>query len=123
MTDIADRHSTRPEITYCVPVFNAAKNLPNCLRGVLAQSIPSSEILLIDNASTDGTFALARELLSHVENVRLVQNDRNLGRIENWNRGLELARGRYLRYAMGNDVWLPESSAGLLAELKSRADS
>lgn len=105
------------EVTFCLPVFNAAKNINHCIDGVLAQAMPNSEILLIDNASTDGTFEIATQRLGHLPNVRLVRNETNLGRIQNWNRGIELARGRYLRYAMANDIWLAGSSALLHREL------
>jgi glycosyltransferase involved in cell wall biosynthesis len=103
-----------PEISFCLPVFNATGAIERCLKAILAQTVPSREILVVDNCSTDDTVAKARAILQDVPNARVVVNDKNLGRIENWNRCLELAKGRYLRFAMVNDVWLPGSAELLL---------
>ena len=109
-----------PEISFCLPVFNSAERIERCLRAVLAQNVPSREILVVDNSSTDDTVARARRLLDGVPGARLVVNDRNLGRIENWNRCLELASGQFLRFALVNDVLLPGSTAMLLAAARDR---
>ena len=106
--------SEAPEISFCLPVFNSTERIERCLRAILAQSVPSWEILVVDNCSTDDTVAKAREILQGVPEARVVVNDKNLGRIENWNRCLELATGRYIRFAMVNDVWLPGSAEMLL---------
>ena len=80
-----------PEISFCLPVYNSAERIERCLRAVLAQDVPSREILVVDNASTDDTVAKARALLAGIPEARIVVNESNLGRIENWNRCLELA--------------------------------
>jgi glycosyltransferase involved in cell wall biosynthesis len=103
-----------PEISFCLPTFNSAARIERCLRGVLAQRAPGREILLVDNASTDDTVAKARVLLANVPHVRIVVNDKNIGRIENWNKCLELAAGRYVKFALANDVLLPGGADMLL---------
>jgi len=106
--------SNIPEISICLPVFNSAERIDRCLRAVLAQNPPSREILLVDNCSTDDTVARARRLLAGIPGTRIVVNEKNLGRIENWNRCLELATGRYVKFALVNDVMLPGSAEMLL---------
>jgi len=105
-----------PAISFCIPCFNAARTIERCLKSVLAeaQTIPDCEIVLIDNASTDATVEIAGRLLSGLANARIIVNDRNIGRIENWNRCLELAKGRWLRFGMTNNVLLAGSSRALL---------
>jgi glycosyltransferase involved in cell wall biosynthesis len=109
-----------PEISFCIPAYNSAATIERCLRAVLAQDAPSREILVVDNASTDDTAARAKKLLDGVPGARVVVNDKNLGRIENWNRCLELAGGRYLKFALTNDVLLPGCAAVLLREANAR---
>ncbi len=106
--------SDATEITFCLPVYNSAERVERCLRAVLAQAVPFREILVVDNCSTDDTVARVRRLLEGVPGTRIVVNEKNLGRIENWNRCLELATGRYLRFALVNDVMLPGSAEMLL---------
>lgn len=103
-----------PEISYCLPVFNSAARIERCLRGVLAQRADSREILLVDNASTDDTVARARQVLDGVSGVRIIVNDHNLGRIENWNRCLDLTEGKYIKFALANDMLLPGGADMLL---------
>lgn len=103
-----------PEISYCLPTYNAAARIERCLRGVLAQRAPGREILLVDNASTDDTVAKAQALLADVPGVRIVVNDENIGRIENWNKCLELATGHYIKFALANDVMRPGGTDMLL---------
>ncbi len=103
-----------PEISYCLPVFNSAARIERCLRGVLEQRAKSREILLVDNASTDDTVARARALLDGVPGARIIVNDRNIGRIENWSRCLELATGESIKFALANDRLLPGGADMLL---------
>jgi len=114
---------SEPEISFCLPVFNSAGTIERCLRAVLAQSVPSREILVVDNCSTDDTVTKAREILRGVPDARVVVNDKNLGRVENWNRCLELAMGRYIKFALANDVLLPGSAEMLLSEARRQPNA
>jgi GT2 family glycosyltransferase len=93
-----------PLVTICVPTFNATATLDRCFEGVRLQHADDIEILVVDNCSTDGSAERAERTLADLPRVRIVRNPSNLGRIENWNRGLELATGRYLKFIMASDV-------------------
>jgi glycosyltransferase involved in cell wall biosynthesis len=115
---------SKPLITFCVPVFNAVERIGRCLDSILCQDIPSSEreILVVDNCSTDGTLSAVREKLAGIENVRIVRNDTNIGRIENWNRCLELSTGRYVQIVMASDVLLARSAKAKLRAFEEQPD-
>ncbi len=106
----------QPLVSICIPVYNGEQTIERCLRAVLAQKIEDSELLVVDNKSTDRTVELASRLLNGLPNARIVVNDTNIGRIGNWNRCLELARGRYLKFALANDVLLQGSVQRLMDE-------
>jgi glycosyltransferase involved in cell wall biosynthesis len=112
--------SSIAEVSFCVPAFNASARIERCLRGVLAQKVPSREILVVDNCSTDDTVAKARKMLHKIPGARIVINPRNLGRVENWNRCLELATGRFIKFAFTNDVLLPGGLQMLLRQIRRR---
>ncbi len=95
-----------PLISFCLPVFNAGKTIARCLESVLRQGLSEVEILVVDNASEDDTVAVASAALAGLPNAKILRNDRNLGRIANWNRCLQLAGGKYVKFALANDVFL-----------------
>jgi glycosyltransferase involved in cell wall biosynthesis len=103
-----------PQVTVCVPAFNAAATIGPSLESVLAQGLPGIEIVVVDNCSTDGTAEVVGAALHGVPRARLVVNSENIGRIPNWNRCLELAGGRYIKFLMANDVLFSGSLALLL---------
>jgi glycosyltransferase involved in cell wall biosynthesis len=64
-------------------------------------------LLIVDNCSTDDTAEVARQLQSQYPNIRYHRNNSNIGRVENWDRVIELARGQYLIIMNINDRFMP----------------
>jgi glycosyltransferase involved in cell wall biosynthesis len=64
-----------------------------------------TEIILLDDASTDDTFALASSKLAGTENAQLVKNDVNLGITKNYQKGFSLCTGEYVFVLEGDDYW------------------
>lgn len=92
-------------VSICIPTYNGAKYLQQCLQSAQAQTFTAVEILLVDDCSSDGTVDLARALTAGDPRVRVLCNDRNLGLVGNWNRCVELARGEWIKYLFQDD-WL-----------------
>lgn len=96
-----------PKVSICIPVYNGERFLQQAVESVLSQSYPSFEILIIDNASTDGTSKLAADYAAGNCKVRLFNNDKNIGLVGNLNRCLALAQGKYIKLLMADDLLLP----------------
>ncbi len=94
-----------PTVTICVPAYNAALYLPQALESALAQTFSDFELVLVDNASTDGTFAIAEKYTGWDRRIRLFKNGRNLGSVGNFNRCIDLARGEWIKFLCADD-WL-----------------
>lgn len=107
MTTSPTTSARSPLVSICIPAFNAEKTIVQCLRSVLEQQVEDAEIVLVDNCSTDRTVALAEEILKDITDCRVVHNSSNLGRIGNWNRCLEIARGKFVKFVFTNDALLP----------------
>jgi glycosyltransferase involved in cell wall biosynthesis len=96
---------TGARVSICIPTYNGASYLAQCLDSALAQSHADLEILIVDDGSRDETVAIAHEYERRDARVRVVVNAANLGLVGNWNRCLELATGTWVKFLFQDD-WL-----------------
>lgn len=99
-----------PIISVVLPVYNRQDLVRRAIDSVLAQTMTDFELLVIDDCSTDATAAVVEEYCSDPR-VRLQCNTTNLGPAGARNRGIELARGRYIAFQDSDDRWFPEKLA------------
>jgi len=99
--------SNNPLVSVCVPSYNSERTIERCLRSVLAQDLSDAEIVVVDNCSTDQTCDLAAAILQDIPRARIVRNSANVGRVGNWNRCIDEARGELLKFMFTNDVLMP----------------
>lgn len=93
-----------PLVSILVPSFNGAAFLRECLDSLLAQTYPNIEILLLDDASTDETPAIAADYDGRITYVR---QSANRGIYDNVNIGIEQARGEFIATYHADDIYLP----------------
>lgn len=94
-----------------IPVFNGAKNINKSLDSCLTQST-RSQILVLDNCSTDNTQSVVRSYCKINDNIKLVINERNLGRVGNLNASLNYfmeSKYKYLKFLFSGDELVPDS--------------
>lgn len=105
-------------VTVCIPVYNRSDALRRTIDSVLGQSFEHWELILVDDGSTDNTAEVCREYDdSRVQYVR----QENAGQAVARNRGLELARGKYIAFLDHDDVWLPDKLRQQVAFLDENA--
>lgn len=85
-----------PLVSVSLVAYNGVHWIDACLASVLAQTHPRVEIILLDNASTDGTRDRLVAFAEQYASVRLIQSAENLGFAAAHNRALELARGDFV---------------------------
>ncbi len=105
-----------PLVSVCIPVHNCAAYIDQAIESVLAQTMSDWELVILDNASSDGTVAIARSYTDH--RIRIVENVHNIGLEANWNKALEKSRGDYVKLLPADDYLLPrclETQVGALA--------
>ena len=94
----------KPAVTVCIPTYNRRELLAGSLRSVLEQSRPDVEIIVSDNASTDGTEAYVRSIDD--PRLRYDRLEQNIGLFGNLSRCLRLGRGRYRVMLPDDDLML-----------------
>ena len=107
--------STSPLVTVAVPTYNRASYLRESLESIRGQSYPHLEIVVADNASTDGTADLLRDLAAQEPRLRAIAHERNLGMVGNFNAVLRAARGDYFVLVSDDDILTPRAVELLVA--------
>lgn len=94
-----------PELSIVIPVYNVAAQLPTCLDAVINQSFKDTEILVIDDASTDNSAEIVRKYAHKCANVKPIFFDQNTGVGNVRNYGIELSKGKYIGF-VDSDDWI-----------------
>jgi glycosyltransferase involved in cell wall biosynthesis len=108
--------SVAPLLSFGIPIRNGEQKLPRLLDSLLAQNLSDIEIVISDNDSDDGTAELCQAYVRRDSRVRYHRNPENIGQIDNFNKVLELARGKYFRW-IGSDDWLEPDYASRCVEV------
>jgi hypothetical protein len=111
-----------PRVTVGMPVFNAAKWLAHAIESMLGQTFRDLELLISDNASTDGSFEIAQTYARKDARVRLFRNPVNVGVDNNYSLLVGYARGAYFKWASSNDLCDRTFLAKTVGVLDARAD-
>jgi glycosyltransferase involved in cell wall biosynthesis len=96
---------TPPKFSVCIPTFNQARYLREAIQSALDQTERDLEVVVFDDASTDETPAIVASFDD--PRVRSFRQFKNVGIASNRNSCLDVARGRYLGWLDGDDVYEP----------------
>lgn len=92
-----------PRVSVCIPTYNRARYLSECIDSILSQSFSDFELIVSDNCSADDTDAVVRSFGDH--RIHYSKNPSNMGVTANRNCCLDLARGEYLTILGDDDVY------------------
>ena len=118
----ADNASTKIDVSVCVVNWNCRQLLRDCLLSLRTSASDklSLEVIVVDNASTDG----APELVAaEFPEVRLIRNRENLGFAKANNQAAAVASGRYLFFLNNDTIVPPGAIASLAAYLDTHPDT
>ncbi|WP_159470734.1 glycosyltransferase [Dyadobacter sp. 3J3] len=96
-----------PLVTVVLTAFNQGKYIAETLGSIFAQTYPNLQIVVIDNASTDGTVALIENIVSDFPEFTVIKNPENIGLCRAFNQGLALAKGKYIIDLAADDIMMP----------------
>jgi CDP-glycerol glycerophosphotransferase len=95
---------TSPRISVVVAFFNNEDDLADCLDSIAAQSFTDTEVIMVDDGSTDGSAGIARAKAAADPRFTLIQPPEHGGPGGARNRGVERARGEFLAFVDGDDM-------------------
>lgn len=99
--------SAPPLVSILVPAYNRAELVVPCVESALAQSVDDIEVVIVDNASTDGTWEVCQRFAARDSRVRVFRNATNIGPVRNWARCISEARGTYGKLLFSDDTIAP----------------
>lgn len=118
--------SNKPLVSVITIFWNEEKFIEEAIESVFAQTYDNWELLLVDDASTDGSAAIARRYADqHSEKVYYLEHEgrQNRGMSASRNLGVRHAKGKYIAFLDGDDVWLPNKLEQQVAILESQPEA
>lgn len=90
-------------VSVVIPTYNRAELLARSVESVQRQTYRKWEIIIVDDCSTDDTEQIVKDFEDY--RIRYIRNEKNLGAGASRNRGVELARYKYIAFQDSDDVW------------------
>lgn len=106
-------------VSVVIPCFNYARYLPDAVESVLRQQDVDVDVIVVDDASTDESLAVAERLAERDPRVRVFANPANSGPVVTFNRGLAEAKGEYLVRLDADDLLTPGSLSRAVAVMQA----
>lgn len=111
----------QPFFTIAIPVYNRLEYTKEAVESVLRQTFQDFELLLVDDYSDDK--AVWDYLVSIKDKrVRVYRNKRNLGIVNNWNQCIKLAKGKWFKFLMNDDIIFRDSLAIIYKSINGNSD-
>lgn len=112
-----------PKVTVGIPVYNEELNISSTLDSLLEQDYNNFEILISDNKSTDKTVEIIEKFIQKHSKIRLLRNEVNVGALENWNRLIRKADGKYFMIAGSHDLLSNNYISSLVESLENNPNA
>lgn len=114
--EIDSSSATEPLVSIVIPCFNAEAFVQDAVRSALNQTYQHSEIIAVDDGSTDGTLAALRQFGSRIR----ILSGRNRGGAAARNWGLSVAKGTFVQFLDADDILLPDKIAVCMSAVRGR---
>jgi glycosyltransferase involved in cell wall biosynthesis len=110
----------QPMVSVLMPAYNCERYVGEAIRGVLEQSFADLELIVINDGSGDGTAGIIRGFSD--DRIVFLENEKNIGLVRTLNRGLDVARGKYILRTDADDIAFPGMAAALVGFMESHPD-
>lgn len=111
-----------PKVSIAIPTYNCASYIAQSIESLLGQTYGDFELVISDNASTDGTEEVCRRYAAQDQRVRYVRRTENIGGPGNFRYVFSLCSGQYHKWSTADDYWHPEFLKEAVSVLDQRGD-
>ncbi|MDD2757942.1 MAG: glycosyltransferase family 2 protein [Patescibacteria group bacterium] len=113
-----------PVLSICIPTLNRAECLKENLESIVSQFkdrdlFEQVEVVICDNASTDGTASLVESFQKKFSNIKFFRNEKNIGFDRNLLKAVEKSSGEYCLTIGDDDAFFPESFSVIIQKIKT----
>lgn len=108
------------KVTIAIPTYNRSNFIAKSITSAINQTFTDIEILIIDNNSSDNTKKVVKSFKD--KRIRYIKNDINIGMMNNWNKCIKMAKGKYVMILGDDDILLPnfvEESLKIFSKYKN----
>ena len=103
------------KISVCMATYNGERFLPEQINSILSQMGADDELVVVDDASSDGTVAYLKSL--NDPRIQVYCNNSNIGHVQSFSKVIGLAQGKYILMADQDDVWIDGRVAAMCDSL------
>lgn len=101
------KHSKGPKISVIMPVYDAEKFLESSIKSILNQTYKDFEFIIIDDGSKDDSWKIIQKYKKIDRRIKVLRNKQNLRATKSLNRGLKIAKGKYIVRSDADDWSYP----------------
>lgn len=98
----------QPLVSVIMPCYNMEKFIAYTIESVQRQTYPHWELLIVDDASTDGTADIIKSHQNQNNRINFIVKPKHSGIADTRNQCLKMAKGRFLAFLDSDDLWYPE---------------
>lgn len=98
----------QPLVSVIMPCYNMEKYVADSIASVVRQTYPHWELLIVDDASTDGTVEIVKNLCNNDDRIHFEVKAKHSGIADTRNLCIQMAKGRFLAFLDADDIWHPE---------------
>ena len=95
------------KVSILIPVYNREKIIGETLHSAINQTYENIEVIVVDNASTDGTWDVCKSFASKDSRIRVYRNETNIGPVRNWKKCIDYSTGEYAKILWSDDLIAP----------------
>ena len=95
-------------VSVIMPSYGSEKFISKSMDSVLLQTYDNWELIIIDDCSPDESNKIIKEYLSKDNRIKFIKLEKNSGAAVARNKGIEIAKGRFIAFLDSDDLWLPE---------------
>ena len=103
-----EEQTSKPKISVIMPVYNADRYLDKSIQSILNQTFKDFEFIIVNDCSKDNSKEIIEKYKKKDKRIILINNSKNLGVQKALNRGLRVAKGKYIARMDGDDISHPE---------------